>query len=148
MACNIFFVISTSYFLISKKHDGLVSPITKTQNLPESLQTNKQRMVLFDSIVNFYNNKDIAGLYNLFDDMLKVKYDLEEFKTIVQKMYDLSGTINKGAFTHYEWGKNEYFREFTLCYLIKTNQGEMKLRVIIRQQGEEKYRILGFKINS
>ncbi len=143
-------IIATAYLFLKINRKESDIPVVKNRllPLPKTLSSKQQKMLLFEKLTSLYNQQKFNELYRFFDDTLKMKYDSVKFKETFQNLYNFSGIINKGAFSYYKSDENEYLKEYKLHYVIETAKGKMKLIINIRQQDDEEYSIIGFKITS
>jgi hypothetical protein len=148
-----YFIISTLIFVIlmpSIQHGRQVAASATQSSLPAGLDSNQERMDLFEKIKDLYNNKNYEQLYSMLDEAAQIQVDKETFPEQVEGLHELVGNIESGAYSHYEFRVSSGVKEFILYYVLKVTKGtkKAKLTISIAQQNDEPYRIYGFHLST
>lgn len=145
---SVFNTCATLYLVTQTRSAGHAARDTTVIPLPKDLDSKSERTELYDAVVDRYNDKDADGLYALFDDSVRVEISEESFKNTLNNIYGLTGFINSGAYSTYEGNSNPGgVNSYILYYRINTEEGTGTLKVFVFNQGDEEYRISGFRFD-
>ena len=146
-------VVSTLIFIILLPviHHGRQVAASETQSsLPAGLNSDQERIDLFEKFKELYNNKNYEQLFLMFDKAVQIQLGKVTFSEQLEGLHEFFGEIESGAYSHYAVDVSSGVKEFVLFYILKVTKGSKKatLTFNIVQQNDEPYRIYGFNLKT
>lgn len=140
-------LVGTGYLISSTRSSVSAPPVQAGTSLPPGLDSATERAALFERFKPLYNTKDYEGLYSFFDPAVRVQLPREKMVATLDDLYRFTGQIKSGAYASYEVETGQGgSKNYTLLYPMDTEKGDAILLITVFQQGEEPYRLTGFRI--
>jgi hypothetical protein len=102
-------------------------------------------------MVDFFNQRDIDGLYQAFSELARVQVTKEKVRESVEKLYPITGTITEYVYSHAQAsGVQDGKSFFVLFYKLRLQGGSMpigELKITVAKDGE-KYDVYGFFVSA
>lgn len=102
-------------------------------------------------MVDFFNQRDIDGLYQTFSELARIQVTKEKVRESVEKLYPVTGTITEYAYSHTQTsGMQDGKNFFVLFYKLRLQGGSMpvgELKITVSRDGE-KYDVHGFFVSA
>jgi len=134
-----------AYKLLQSSGGEIASAI---EPLPMELSSEQSRTALFENCRALFNDQDSDNLYALFAPLAQIEIPQEQMDQQLPVLYQITGKINSGTFSHYEFnGISNGRKWFVLYYRVQTDNGLGTLTIMVAQNGQEPYEIWGYHID-
>ena len=147
LICNLSATAFLGWQVRQASNSGVIS---EQKPLPAALSSKAERMNLLDTFKGHYNNQNDDELYEMMHPLVQVQLSEKEMEEQAEQIYDMFGTIDKGAYSHYEYGGNSEGKEaYNLYYQLNTEKmGNAILRITVVTDRDEAMQLWGFNITS
>ncbi len=119
-----------------------------SSSLPDSLKSSEAKLNLFNSLVQPYNDQDSDALYDKMGALMKTEVSRQDFSEQLEILYDMSGKITNGTYSHYETLPDQYgMSGYVLYYSADINKGPCQVKITVYQQDDDPYQVVGFRFD-
>ena len=108
--------------LVFRQPAAVSLPASDARPLP-SVVTDEARDQLFSRVQQKFNERDVHGLFTLFDEYAREQMSEETFEKQMSPLVDLFGTIESGTYSHYVFAGAQGERGFYTLFFNTRHSG-------------------------
>ena len=108
--------------LLIELKESRTASIDKSKPLPESF--GKQEIEkTFSEFRQHYNTDNTQGLFDMMSPFARFQITINKFTEVIRKLRSITGDVESGIFTHYQYDQKNPVGEFwKIFYIIKTEK--------------------------
>ena len=141
-------LIGTAFLLFRvRTSSGPALTPSSPDALPRGLQSQEERMALFERVKKAINSASTDEMLAILDPIARMELSKDQLGKQMKYVRDLTGDILEGAYSHYEaTSTSQGTRTYRLYYQIRTERAKAVMIITVGQQDDESYRLLGYQI--